>query len=205
MRFHKVIFSPVEIEYLREHIKDARDQLCIALSKSRAAIDKQIKILNGGAVDTKSPLKHQSRIGKRPDLGIFMRSGWECDVARYFKSEHSNVTEWKYEPHVFEFVGKVPTKGAALSYMPDFQITNKDGSKNWVEVKGGLLRAADKTKLKRFKKFYPEEFKKLIAITPSPTSKTTKFFKDLGVPDDQFIYFNELKKKYSKIIPHWES
>jgi hypothetical protein len=196
-----VRFSPVELDYLKAHIKDPKDQLCIALAKTRSAIDKKIRELKGGPADESKPIAFQSRVGKREDLGIFVRSMMESNVLRVFKSGLTPFTNPQYEPQLFSFTEFVPPKGSSLSYLPDFSVEHS-GETKYVEVKGGWLRGPDKVKLKRFFKYYPEEAKKLIAVTPSSKSKTTLFFKELGVTN--FLYYNELTKKYSKLIAHWE-
>ena len=71
----------------------------------------------------------------------------------------------------------------------------------WVEVKGPLSRQ-DKTRIRRFKKYYPKEFKKLVAIVGRPGTEADKFYKEAGVPI--LAYYNELKKKYKDKIEHWE-
>lgn len=202
----KVTWSPVELEYLKLHQKDmVRDQLCIALGKTRSALDKKIKEINGGVVDSKKSVAFQSKVGLREDLGVFVRSGWEANVLRVFNMKESGYKDPEYEPQLFSFTDKVPPKGMALSYTPDFRVS-KGNKKYWVEVKGNWLRGHDKTKLRRFKKYFPEEFKKLIAIVSTKSSKTARFFiDDLGVPEDQVIEYNQLKKQYSKLIPKWES
>ncbi len=201
----KVVWSPVELEYLKANLdKEPRDQLCIALAKTRSALDKQIKVVQGKAVaSTKGPA-YQSRIGKRDDLGIFVRSGWEANVMRWFKSGNSTYTDPEYEPQTFSFTDHVPPKGSALSYTPDFRVT-KGKKKYWVEVKGGFLRGADKTKLRRFKKYYPSDFKDFVAIIPSKTSKTGKFFiETLGVPEANIVEYTKLNREMKTKVANWE-
>jgi hypothetical protein len=198
----RVVWSPIEVQYLKDNLSAAKDQLCIALAKTRGALDKKIKELNGEIVSNKSVV-FQSKIGQREDLGIFVRSGWEANVMRLFKTGLLGYKTPEYEPETFSFTDYVPPKGAALSYTPDFRV--QKGKKSfWVEVKGNWLRGQDKTKLRRFKKYYPNEFKKLIAIVSSKNTKTAKFFIELGVPESQVFEYNTFKKLYSAKIPNWE-
>lgn len=201
----KVVWSPVEIKYLEENLeKLSKDQLCIALSKSRNALIKKIKELNGEIVVSNKSISFQSKIGKREDLGIFVRSGWEANCMRVFKSGKYEYKNPEYEPKTYSFTDYVPPKGAALSYTPDFQVT-KGKKKYLVEVKGNWLRGTDKTKLKRFKKFYPEDFEKLLIVVSSKNTKTAKWFmKELGVPEENIIEYSQLKKDFAKEIPEWE-
>jgi hypothetical protein len=201
----KVVWSPIEIEYLQTNFKILpKDQLCIALAKTRGALDKKIRELNGEVVSNKN-IAFQSKIGQREDLGIFVRSGWEANMMRLFKSGLIAFKSPEYEPETFSFTDFVPPKGAALSYTPDFRVT-KGKKKMWVEVKGNWLRGQDKTKLRRFKKFYPDEFKKLIVVVSSKATKTAKFFiEELDLSEDQVLEYNTFKKLYSGKVPHWES
>lgn len=199
----RVTWSPVEVEYLKAHREEAKDQLCIALGKSRGALMKKIAELDGKTV-TSGSVAFQSKVGLREDLGIFVRSAWEANVMRLFKSGLIQYKSPEYEPKLFSFTEWVAPKGMALSYTPDFKV--KSGKKEfWVEVKGNWLRGSDKTKLRRFKKYYPDDFKKLVAIVSSKNSKTAKFFiDDLELPEKQVLEYNQLKKDFSKKISAWE-
>lgn len=205
MAFHQVKWSPVEIEYLLEHKTDPIMQLTIALSKSRNAIKNKLnELLHTDDSKAKTKTKQQglrSRIGKRSDLNnMFFRSSWESNLAR-FLLQHPDVQSFQYEPTDFTF-WQFGIKKGTVSYTPDFKIFYKDGHYEWLEVKGGLLKSADKTKIRRFQKYYPDEFAKLVAVTPGIKSKTYQFFTDMSIPV-KWIY-NDLNKKYKAIIPHWE-
>jgi len=205
----KVVWSPVEVEYLKRHKKDAKDQLCIALAKSRSALDKKMRELGlAGKSRAKPALAkgRQSRVGKRKDLGIFVRSGWEANMMRLFKSGLIDFTFLAYEPKIFSYVELEKPKGQALSYTPDFKVKHKQsGDEYWVEVKGNWLRPHDKTKLRRMKKHYPADFAKLIAVVSSKSTKTAQFFLELGLPDGHILEYNQLKKEFKDKVPHWEA
>lgn len=200
----RIVWSPCELEYLKANRdKVSKDQLCIALAKSRGALEKKLKELDGKITVSNKSVAFQSKVGLREDLGIFVRSAWEANMMRLFKSNLIECKTPEYEPHMFSFTDHVPPKGQALSYTPDFRV-QKGKQKFWVEVKGNWLRGADKTKLRRFKKFYPDDFKKLIAVVSSKNSKTAVFFSELGVPDKQILEYNQLKKLYASKIDKWE-
>ena len=94
--------------------------------------------------------------GYREDLKQFFRSKMEANMARYYKY----VGElYIYEHKEFEFKG---IRRGSRFYKPDFYLPIPG---RWAEVKG-WLRKTDKTKLKRFKKYYPEEFERLNFIIP---------------------------------------
>jgi len=191
MRFNKVIWSPVETDYLKEHRNDmSTNQLSLALAKSRNAITRKLAELDGKPVTKK--LSKRSVIGRREDLNQFFRSNWEANCARWFN--HKGKT-WTYEPTVFSFLEHGIKRGT-VSYCPDFRVGTL-----WVEVKG-YLDAKGKTAIRRFKKFYPQEFKKLRAIVGRKGTTADKFFKELGVPI--MAYMNELNKKFKDELPHWE-
>lgn len=135
------------------------------------------RIKNG----TLNPIKNiencysRAKGGKRSDLNNqYFRSTWEANIARYFN--YLGI-EWQYEPKTFIFENI--TRGS-VSYTPDFYLPKTD---EWIEVKG-WMDGKSKTKLKRFEKQYPEEYKKLKLI--------------------QEKEYNEIKKKISMFIKNWE-
>lgn len=93
--------------------------------------------------------------GKRADLGdTYYRSAWEANYARYLNwlKDQGEIVAWEYEADVFVFHGE--TRGA-VTYRPDFKITERDGSVVYHEVKG-WMDGPSRTRLKRMKKHYPE-------------------------------------------------
>lgn len=116
--------------------------------------------------------------GKREDLGLFMRSSTEANVARIFRWMG---IEWEYEPDEFKF----PDERGVRFYTPDFRITIplQNGSDDrkwwprmlldlapgtyWVEVKG-WMDPTSKTKISRFIDNFPEEAERLLIITRNP-------------------------------------
>lgn len=94
--------------------------------------------------------------GKR----IYFRSEWEKKFSMYleFLKKNNQIREWEHEPQTFWFND---IKRGVRSYLPDFKITRTDGTHYWVEVKG-YMDAKSKTKIKRFKKYYPKEEIELI-------------------------------------------
>lgn len=135
-----------------------------------------------------------ARGGKRKDLNNhYFRSSWEANYARYlnFLGE-----EWEYEPTEFEF--ETIKKGTRF-YVPDFYLSGKD---QYVEVKG-WFRQQDKTKLKRFKKYYPEEFSKLILVLEYKyKGKQAAFADEIGIKNVES--YKEIEDKLSSVIPNWE-
>lgn len=151
----------------------------IDLSKleKRRLKQRETKIKNG----TLNPMKSQSnpysrtKGGKRKDLNnTYFRSSWEANIARYY--DYIGI-EWQYEPKTFIF--KDITRGS-VSYTPDFYLPDED---KWIEIKG-WMDGKSKTKLKRFAKHYPEEYKKLQIIQKNE--------------------YDEIKRKVSPYIKNWE-
>lgn len=117
--------------------------------------------------------------GIREDIGIYVRSGWEANYARYlnFLVSQNKIRSWRYEPKAFRF----PIQRGTMEYTPDFEVTENDGSIVYHEVKG-WMDVKSKTKLKRFAKYYPNE--KLVLITQ--------------------VEYTEIKTKVGPFIPNWE-
>lgn len=198
MRFGPVKWSPCETDYLIANRNDRSvNELSLYLGKSRNAIKRKCDELDGKPQPKKK--NKISRIGKRDDIvqdgkPQFFRSGWEANVARWMNHKK---TPWTYEPDVFPFF-EFGVKNGTTSYCPDFKY-GKTGL--YLEVKG-QLDAKGKTAIRRFKKYYPAEFKKLRAIVGRPNTVADKFFKKLDVP--VIAYINELNKKFKDKVEHWE-
>lgn len=88
--------------------------------------------------------------GKR----CYFRSAWEANIAAYleFLKEYGQIKDWLHEPETFWFT-KWHKRGV-VSYLPDFRVYNNDGSISYWEVKG-YMDAKSKTKIARFRKYYP--------------------------------------------------
>jgi hypothetical protein len=94
---------------------------------------------------------------------IYFRSRWEANYARFlqYQKEKGWIKDWEHEPHTFWFN---EIKRGVRSYLPDFRILKPQGTHYWVEVKG-YMDPRSKTKLKRFKRYFPTE--ELILISSS--------------------------------------
>ena len=131
--------------------------------------------------------------GPRADLGVSVRSGWEANFIRWLNYQD---IEWKYEPCRFYF----PIKRGTRSYIPDLYLPGYDGGK-FVEIKGALAQN-DRTKIRRFKKYYPEEYGKLMVVPGSPKTEAAKFYAEMGIP--VLAYYLELNKEFKDLILHWD-
>lgn len=102
------------------------------------------------------------RGGKREDLGHYVRSNWEANVARIFKLQGR---EYEFEKHSFNLSdGRI--------YIPDFYLPKEN---LYVEVKGVMLEKL-LSKYNLAKKEYPQENFKL--ISPEEYSKLREEYKD---------------------------
>lgn len=194
--------SIAEIEYVKAHAEDPISQICIAISNTKTAVK---NTLSGIEVNGKTALpgnqNKRSKIGKRADCGgQFFRSAWEANCYRLIRYLEPGAII-QYEPTSYAFYPFGIRKGT-MEYTPDMRVTYPDGRIEIIEVKGGFLKNSDKTRIKRFQKFYPEDAKLLVAITPGEASKTALYFKSMNVPIKYF--YPEIAKKWKKIVPGWE-
>ena len=120
--------------------------------------------------------------GKRPDLGgIYFRSSYEANYARYlnFLIANSKLQKWEYEVDTFTF-NKI--QRGTRQYTPDFKVHLNNGHIEYHEVKGWDYPKGI-TARKRFAKYYSHL--KLIVIDRD-------FFKALN------------KQGIVRLIPNWE-
>lgn len=103
--------------------------------------------------------------GERPDLGHYVRSMWEANVARILKLKN---IEYKYEMEAYPFYN---ANGELIdSYLPDFYLPKYD---TYLEVKGQM----DKISLKKIELFR-REGKRVIVVDGLIYNKLAKKFKD---------------------------
>lgn len=143
---------------------------------------------------------HIAKGGYREDLKKYFRSRMEANVCRYYIWMK---VPWLYEHKEFEFKG---IKRGSRFYKPDFYLPIYD---LWIEVKGYFI-ASDKTKLRRFKKYYPEEFKKLRFVIPDKYARDKANGEIIAfLVDDLGINFEDIESykymgRFGSMIPGWE-
>lgn len=83
----------------------------------------------------------------------YFRSRWEANYARYLEWLKSRglIADWEHEAETFWFE---KIKRGVRSYLPDFRVTELDGTKTYYEVKG-WLDARSKTALARMGRYHP--------------------------------------------------
>jgi hypothetical protein len=171
-------------------------------SRSRKKSHPDFKKLKSKAIDefvlehdaskkAKGNAYRHTKSGYREDLGMNFRSNWEANFARIL---NAYKISFEFEPKVFTFPIKRGTKG----YTPDFYYDQLD---EWIELKG-YLDDKSKIKLKRFKRYYPEEFEKMTMIISKYSSDAKRFVQELEVP--VVIFYEDIKNYYMDKIPNWE-
>ena len=90
----------------------------------------------------------------------YYRSQWELNYARYLEmlKNLGEIKEWEHEPKTFWFEG---VRRGTVSYLPDFRVTENNGSIAYHEVKG-WMDDKSKTKIRRMAKYHPDV--KLVVI-----------------------------------------
>ena len=88
------------------------------------------------------------------DSRKYYRSKAEYRYACYLQwlKQQGAIVSWSHEPKTFWFEG---IRRGTVSYKPDFLVVERN-SHHWVEVKG-YMDARSKTKINRFKRYFPEE------------------------------------------------
>lgn len=173
----------------KTHSKSARKKMSEASINAWANPDsifntwKFRQSLSDRAIKTQKNISPEQRHsfrkgGKRKDLGIYVRSSWEANFARYLNwvKERGDIKKWEYEPDTFDF----PIKRGTRFYTPDFKVWENDGSVIYYEVKGWMTQRGE-TALKRMAKYYPEI--KLVLFDK-------RQYKELS--------------KWRRLIPNWE-
>lgn len=155
------------------------------------SINKEI-IENDGIRARKSGNAYQyTRTGFRNDLGLNLRSSWEANFARVL---NLYKIDFEFEPTVFSFPIKRGTKG----YTPDFLLKRNN---DWVEIKG-YLDDKSKIKLKRFKRYYPNDFSNLTCIIGKYSSDALNFMNSIEVPS--VVFYEDIRDSYAEYILSWE-
>ncbi len=132
---------------------------------------------------------------------IYFRSNWEVEFARFlqFEIEHKIIAGWEFEPKTF-FFEKI--KSGTRKYIPDFRIDRMDGSHYWVEVKGYYDRKSI-TKIKRFKKYFPDEELRIIDKDWFKANKNTLKLCPIAIDskaDMEYHLSNESDITYEKLL-----
>jgi len=132
-----------------------------------------------------------TKTGYRKDIDMNVRSSWEANFVRILKLYK---IDFEFEPTVFPF----PIKRGTRAYTPDFLLTRNN---EWIEVKG-YLDDKSKIKLKRFKRYYPDEFAKLTCVISKYSTDAKNFMNELEVP--VIIYYEDIRDIYSDYFINWE-
>lgn len=171
----------------KNHTKESCDQMSVARIGVKFTTARTLKIMKTrlARYGTTSPnIKRGSWKSAWREIGgrrIYARSRWEANYARYLEwlKVNGQIKEWEHEPETFWFVG---IRRGCCSYLPDFRVTENNGTVGFHEVKG-WFDARSKTKIKRMAKYHPTVSLRIIAAP----------------------WFKENGRKLSGIIPNWEN
>lgn len=110
----------------------------------------------------------------------YYRSRWEANYARYLQwlKDGGEILDWQHEPETFWFEA---IKRGVRSYLPDFKVTEANGSIAYHEVKG-WMDDRSRTTIKRMAKYHPAV--KLIVIDAKQ--------------------YRALKSQLQRLVPEWE-
>jgi len=99
------------------------------------------------------PRASRAHGGHRADLGLYFRSRWEANYARYLKwlEGRGDIRGWGYETAEWQF----PVKRGVRFYKSDFEVIENDGRVAYYEVKGWMDQRS-RTALDRMARYYPE-------------------------------------------------
>lgn len=141
----------------------------------------QTKIKNGTYANHRPNTTWKSGWRQIGGISKYYRSRWEANYARYLEwlKINQEIKSWEHEPQTFWFEG---IKRGSVSYLPDFKVTENDGSESFHEVKG-WMDSRSKTKLARMKKYFP--YVKIVLIKERQ--------------------YKEIERKLGKMIAGWES
>lgn len=109
----------------------------------------------------------------------YFRSQWEANYACYLEwlKTLGEIKEWEHEAETFWFH---EIKRGSITYLPDFRVTENNGSVAFHEVKG-WMDDRSKIKLKRMAKYYPHV--RVVLIDASA--------------------YKALSQKVSRLVPGW--
>lgn len=155
------------------------------------SIDSEI-IENDAVISRKKGNAYQyTKTGYRKDIDMNVRSSWEANFVRVLRIYK---IDFQFEPTVFSF----PIKRGTRGYTPDFLLKRNN---EWVEIKG-YLDDKSKIKLKRFKRYYPDEFENLTCVISKYSNDAKNFMKELEVPN--IIFYEDFRDYYSEYVVRWE-
>ncbi len=192
--------SAIKIRFDKIKDEPSQDELDYFMARANRVTPKRLYKKQKGVIENTTKLSKWSgkgnpyahtKSGYRPDLGISVRSGWEANVLRILKSYD---IKYEFEPKIFVY----PIKRGNKAYTPDIFLP--DTGEEWIEVKGYLDKNSE-IKLKRFKRYYPEEFSRLTMIIGA-SNKTREFCKELEVPT--VLEYPKLSKMFKSKIKNWE-
>jgi len=119
----------------------------------RRGVGDRMRDLRAKETAESGPHSKRAKRGRRDDLGMFLRSTWEANYARYLNGLVADgiLLGWQYEPKTFFFEDR---SAGIRSYRPDFLVTYEGGS-HFVEVKGWMDEPST-IKMEKMRREYPD-------------------------------------------------
>lgn len=170
------------------------------LERADRVVARKIKKIKGAISTARVPANNSqrggnayrnTRTGYRADLDLVVRSSWEANVARVMMSYD---IDFEFEPYIFYY----PIKRGNKAYTPDFYLP---ATEEWIEVKG-YFDNNSRIKMRRFKKYFPQDFERLTMIISKSSKLAVETCKELGVPN--VIYYEEIGAAFKATTNNWE-
>lgn len=151
----------------KSHSQEVRERAGLATSARWAAMTKdeqsamtlkrmKAKVEKYGCIATPNSGRGSWKAAWHEIGGVrkFYRSKWESNYARYLEwlKQRGIIAAWRHEPMTFWFE---KIKRGVRSYLPDFEVTELDGSISYHEVKG-WMDARSKTTINRMRIYHPK-------------------------------------------------
>ena len=128
--------------------KDERESF--TTNALKAALEKNGKL--GAAIGSRAKASWKAGWREVGGRRVYFRSRWEANYGRYLEwlKSRGEIVDWQHEPETFWFEG---IKRGVRSYLPDFRVTENNGTTPLHEVKG-WMDARSHTTLKRMAKYH---------------------------------------------------
>lgn len=154
--------SQETLDILSQKSKELQEKINLEDGR-RESISKKMVMTKHGKGNLINPRQKQTWKADWREIGgkrKYFRSRWEANYARYleFLKVQKQILDWDHEVEVFWFEG---IKRGCVSYLPDFKVTELDGSFTYHEVKG-WMDDRSKTKINRMKIYHPSVILKII-------------------------------------------
>ncbi|MDT2697517.1 hypothetical protein P7E43_10625 [Enterococcus gallinarum] len=153
-KHHNKVYREWRSEYMKKQWQD-KNSYFNSEEHSQKTSDRMSKTMSERLRSNKTNVYSRGKGGTRKDLGIYVRSKWEANFARYLNLLVKNKTiyKWEYEPDTYYFEN---IKRGTRSYTPDFKVWDREDLEPYYYEVKGYMDKKSQTKLKRMAKYYPD-------------------------------------------------